>query len=235
MQLKYGCDPEIFLSVGGKYISAHGLFPGDKKNPFKVDRGAIQVDGLALEFNIDPVETAEEFDKNITVVLAQMDEMVKKVDKDMKIEFRPFVTFDKKYFKDLPDTAKILGCDPDFRAVDGKVNPPPEGLTNQPFRTAAGHFHIGWTENEDSSVHFEDCRFIADHFYTKGQKYNIFRRYDTIEEAERLRYYGKNGSFRPKPYGVELRQFSNLWVQKSEDRLKMFNFIDSNVRKLYKE
>jgi hypothetical protein len=50
-----GCDPEIFVKKGGKLIAATGLVPGDKKKPFRVMGGAVQVDGLALEFNTDPV------------------------------------------------------------------------------------------------------------------------------------------------------------------------------------
>ncbi len=69
----YGCDPEVFLMVGDKYVSAHGLFPGTKAEPFKVEKGAVQVDGLALEFNIDPAKTPEEFaarEKELTEFIA---------------------------------------------------------------------------------------------------------------------------------------------------------------------
>lgn len=237
MQFKYGADPETFLQVGDKFISAHGLFPGTKAEPFKVEKGAVQVDGLALEFNIDPAETASEFSGNIKTVLAQMNEMVKKVDKDMKIVFTPFATFDVKYFKELPDECKILGCDPDYRAADGRMNEPPADLTNRPFRTAAGHYHIGWSEGEDPmrKIHFEDCRFIANHFYERGPE-PIRRDPWAIskEESDRLHHYGHSGSFRPKPYGVELRQYSNVWVREEATRLKMFNFIDRNMKALYK-
>ena len=53
-QILVGCDPEVFVAKGGKFISAHGMIPGTKKAPHKVERGAVQVDGMALEFNIDP-------------------------------------------------------------------------------------------------------------------------------------------------------------------------------------
>ena len=47
-----GCDPEIFVKQAGVFKSAHGLVVGDKKDPQKVNKGAVQVDGMALEFNI---------------------------------------------------------------------------------------------------------------------------------------------------------------------------------------
>jgi hypothetical protein len=57
MEFKIGADPEFFLrdKATGKFVSAHGLIPGTKRQPMKVDKGAVQVDGMALEFNIDPV------------------------------------------------------------------------------------------------------------------------------------------------------------------------------------
>ena len=52
-----GCDPEVFVKQNGVFRSAHGLIRGDKKNPQKIRSGAVQVDGMALEFNIDPART----------------------------------------------------------------------------------------------------------------------------------------------------------------------------------
>ncbi len=82
-KIAIGCDPETFLKRHGEYISAFGMFPGTKNEPYKVNKGAIQVDGFALEFNIDPAFSAEEFDYNIQTVLNQMDDMVKSVDPDI--------------------------------------------------------------------------------------------------------------------------------------------------------
>lgn len=230
MHIKVGTDPETFLSRGDKFISASGLFPGTKAEPFKVKKGAVQVDGLALEFNIDPAETAEEFDDNIETVLSEMNEMVVNIDKKIKINFIPFAQFDARYFKDLPDQDKILGCDPDYNYT-GKVNPSPD-IMNRPFRTAAGHVHIGWTKDEDvrSPVHFADCLAVTNHFMKTAN----FREFSskTYDEVNRLHYYGHSGAFRPKPYGVELRGFSNLWVKKSETRRKMFNYIKTEMNAL---
>jgi hypothetical protein len=121
MEFTIGCDPEVFLSSPKGFVSAAGLFPGTKAQPHRVEKGAVQVDGLALEFNIDPAKTPEEFDENIETVLTQMKEMVRQVDKDMRITFVPFARFDVKYFNDIPEENKILGCDPDYDAYKGEV------------------------------------------------------------------------------------------------------------------
>lgn len=236
LNLTIGCDPELFLSNKNGFVSAYGLFPGTKAEPYKVNKGAVQVDGNALEFNIDPASTPKEFDENIQTVLEQMLDMVKQADKGLKLNFTPVARFDKKYFDHLPDEAKILGCDPDFN-YQGTVNQDRQQLITMPVRTAAGHVHIGWTKGEDamSPVHFEDCRFIAERFYRNGEYNNNLGRYNTYDENERLNHYGSYGAFRPKSYGVELRSFSNLWVEKPETRLKMFDYVVSNIRKMEKE
>jgi hypothetical protein len=222
MKFTFGTDPELFLTLGNKFISAHGLFPGTKHEPYKVEKGAVQVDGLALEFNIDPASTAEEFSNNIETVLTQMKEMVSNVDKDMKINFVPYAEFEPKYFESVDGSAKVLGCDPDFN-IHGFVNNAPD-ISDKPFRTAAGHIHIGWTNGEDvgSPNHFADCMHVAN-FFEKRKK-NSFYEARTPLEKKRVGIYGGNGSFRPKTYGVELRSPSNIWVEYSQSRIDMFNY-----------
>ena len=48
-----GADPEVFVadSLTNTFVSAHDLVPGTKLEPFAVNKGAVQVDGMALEFN----------------------------------------------------------------------------------------------------------------------------------------------------------------------------------------
>jgi len=230
MQIKIGCDPEVFLYdlKAKKYVSAAGYFPGTKQEPYKVDKGAIQVDGTALEFNIDPAETELEFAKNIKVVFSQMESMVKEVNPDWVIKAEPVAHFTNDLWETIPQDAKILGCDPDYD-FKGNINPSPgDKLLNTPIRTGSGHIHIGWSEGEDahSSGHFEDCRFMADKFYSNG----VFG-VKTTSEQERLKYYGMNGSFRPKSYGVELRSPSNVWLRTSQGHTEMFRKTKSHFER----
>jgi hypothetical protein len=189
------------------------IFPGTKKEPYPVDRGAIQVDGVALEFNINAAESENEFFKNINTVFNQMQEMVVAVNKDWEIKAIPVAHFKTNTWKHIPEDAKILGCDPDYNYT-GMANPNPgEQLLNTPLRTGSGHIHIGWTEDEDvqDPLHFQDCRFIADKFRSCVGEFGFYQA-RTHEDYTRLQYYGMNGAFRPKPYGVELRSPSNRWL-----------------------
>ena len=135
-EVTIGADPEFFVAKKGKVVSAYGLIPGDKKNPLKVKNGAVQVDGMALEFNIDPAKDYKQFDENITSVMGQLRQMTEGY--EFKIE--PVAEFGKKYIDEQPQKAKELGCDPDYNAYTRVQNPVPDG--DRGFRTASGHIHI---------------------------------------------------------------------------------------------
>lgn len=227
MDITIGADPELFIKnkKTGKFVCAYGLLPGTKYEPYKVNKGAVQVDGFAFEYNIEPVKNSKDFVKNNKEVMAQMKEMVEKIDKDFELVATPIADFDPKYFASVDPEAKILGCDPDFN-ITGTMNIRPQ-IENSPFRTAAGHIHIGWTKDEDITdpIHFEDCRFVAHYFVQKQSSFGGL----TPEEQRRLYYYGGSGSFRPKSYGVELRAFSNLWTRTEESMERVYNFVDRRM------
>ena len=158
MEILIGADPELFVKDKGKIISAHGLIKGDKLNPFPVKDGAVQVDGMALEFNINPAKNEEEFVHNINSVMNQLAAMVPK----FEIVAQPTAKFTKKYMLAQPKEALELGCEPDFNAWEGgRVNPKPD--QDKPMRTGAGHIHIGWTEGADieDPAHLVDCMEIV--------------------------------------------------------------------------
>lgn len=199
-----GCDPEVFVRQNGVFRSAHGLIKGDKKNPQKVNRGAVQVDGMALEFNIDPAASEDEFCVNVQDVYNTMKLMVP----DYEVVAVPVADFPLEYLQSQPAEALELGCDPDFNAWESRENKRPDG--NRPMRTASGHVHIGWTDGESvlDKDHIERCEKVAKQmdFYL-GLPSLV---YDN--DTRRRSMYGKAGAYRPKPYGVEYRTLSNAWL-----------------------
>lgn len=200
-----GCDPEVFVKQDGIFKSAFGLIKGNKKNPFKVRRGAVQVDGMALEFNIDPAASEDEFCINVNDVFTQMKKMVPAY----QVVAVPVAHFDPAYMEKQPFEALELGCDPDFNAWNGLPNDKPNG--NRPMRTASGHIHIGWTSEQDP----QDINFVM-------QASSVVRQMDFYlglgslfydDDIERREMYGKAGCCRFKPYGVEYRTLSNAWLK----------------------
>lgn len=214
VQIKIGADPELFLrdKNTGKFVSAHDLLPGDKFDPFPVTYGAIQVDGVAGEFNIDPASDPNTFNRNVYGVIGQIKD---RLPSNIEIVNEPVAFFEKGYFDTLPDINRELGCNPDYNAWTGMVNKrPPEDVVEEDgtiMRTAAGHIHIGWGSgfNPQDSNHFEDCMVVVRELdYWLGVYSLLWDR-----DSRRRSLYGKAGAFRPKSYGVEYRPLSNVWLK----------------------
>lgn len=216
--MKFGCDPEAFVFYNDRPVTAAGLIPGTKEEPFPVEHGAVQVDGMAAEFNIDPAETYEEFNRNITAVIRQLKGMLPK---GHELRFIPSVRFSPDDFNAAPDEAKILGCNPDFNAWTGEINPPPGDPDDPYLRTASGHLHLGWTEDAmlDDAQHIMNCRDVVKQldWYLGAWSVSI------DADATRRKLYGQAGACRFKPYGVEYRVLSNFWLTNSDRRLAVWN------------
>lgn len=208
-----GADPELFMQNPntGEFISASDYaclarIPGTKHEPFKVPYGAVQIDGTALEFNIDPAKTVDEFVGYIRSVRKTLTEMVP----GYNVLAVPVARFDANYFKfEVPTSAQELGCNPDYNGWSEDMNPRPDSA-GEPMRTASGHLHIGWTEGqdiEDKDYFLKCCKFARQLDYYLGM-YSLL--WD--KDGTRRQLYGKAGAFRPKSYGMEYRVLSNRWL-----------------------
>jgi hypothetical protein len=203
-----GADPELFMRHpdSGAFVSAHDRIPGTKWEPFKVPYGAVQVDGTALEFNIDPASSVDEFVHHIQTVRKTMTEMVP----GYNVVAEPVARFELDYFKfEVPSSARELGCMPDYNGWTADMNPRPDP-GEEPFRTASGHLHIGWTEGadiEDKEHFLLCCRMARQLDYYLGMASLLWDK-----DSTRRQLYGKAGAFRAKPYGMEYRVLSNRWL-----------------------
>jgi hypothetical protein len=206
--MEIGCDPEVFVKRNNVFESAHGLIRGDKKSPQKVNRGAVQVDGMALEFNIDPAASENEFLLNVQTVYDIMKSMVP----GYEVVATPVAHFTPAYLKGQPAEALELGCEPDFNAWTSNVNPRPDG--ERPMRTASGHVHIGWTNGQD--INDYNHRQRAEMIVRQMDFYLGLPSLVYDAEIERREMYGKAGACRIKPYGVEYRTLSNAWLNSPE-------------------
>lgn len=214
IKLQYvGADPELFLKskLTGQMVSAHGLIPGDKKNPHPVKNGAVQVDGMAAEFNINPASTKKKFVDNLKSVMRQLADMLPEYD----LVIEPSVDFSKEVWEKVPEEATILGCEPDYNAYTSKENVPPNPKVT--FRTAAGHVHLGWTQDVDPKDpgHMMACEILA-----RELDYHLALPAALLDIGEastrRRQLYGSPGAYRPKSYGMEYRVLSNFWLSNPE-------------------
>lgn len=206
MSVLLGADPEKFVHDGSEFVSAHGMIKGDKKNPFPVANGAVQVDGMAVEFNIDPAANKYQFLNNLKSVMAQLDSMLP----SHSTVACPTADFSVGVLDNTPKEALELGCEPDYNAwLDGKANAKPDGDVT--FRTGAGHIHIGWTSDMDidDPAHVSACINIC-------KQLDLYLGVPSVlfdSDDRRRELYGKAGAMRIKPYGVEYRVLSNAWLE----------------------
>lgn len=213
--LTFGCDPELFIRniLTRTYVSAHDIIPGDKKNPYKVKGGAIQSDGVAAEFNIDPVQDKSAWSDSIWKLRKILDNFSKLKAPSIYPTVESSVLFEKDYFNSLPEEVKAVGCDPDFDAYDEDMNLSPDLPTDNGnfFRFGGGHIHVGWDEGlfVGDESHFFDCIQVTKQL--DMMLYELSPLWDT--DLIRRSYYGKQGTFRVKPYGVEYRTLSNAWLK----------------------
>jgi hypothetical protein len=220
---KFGCDPEGFIFKGDIAVSAEGLLPGTKVQPCPIEVkgeliGYCQVDGMAAEFNIPPATTFKDFNRYIELTIKEIEKMLPE---GHELRFIPAVVFDKEVFDAAPDKAKELGCSPDYNAWEGEVNPPPNTQDNPYLRTAAGHIHIGWTNDAElyDAQHVMNCCDLVKmlDWYLGG--WSLKHDSDPIRRS----LYGRAGACRLKSYGVEYRVLSNFWVTTRDRRLAVWN------------
>ena len=218
-EFKIGADPELFIieKATGKLVSAHGMLPGTKEKPFRVPHGAVQVDGMAAEFNIDPARNVNDFVRNIKSVMASLQEII---GDEYELQAIPTAHFGKEMIDAQPDEAKELGCDPDYNAWNGEQNPTPD--IDAPYRTGAGHVHIGWTEGQDISL--TQHKQICEHLIRNLDLYTTpFLKLE--DDVLRRELYGQAGAYRPKSYGVEYRTPSNVWLTSERNMRLMWKLV----------
>lgn len=223
--LLIGADPELFLvRENGEYMSAHHWLEGTKTRPVALPSGGhVQVDGTAVEFNIEPARTTQEFVHRIGSAIEDIKNILKQQRTTVEIVAVPTADFEKMYFYRLPPECVVLGCEPDLNAWTLRYTKAPsaDGLT---FRTGGGHVHLGWLDqnslvNPFDKAHLRSC--IDPVRQLDATLYPLSLLWDNDNKRRSL--YGLMGAFRPKPYGMEYRPLSNKWVGSKELQEFVFN------------
>ncbi|QQM14217.1 hypothetical protein [Vibrio phage VpJYP1] len=209
-----GADPEIFLVKpdGTPWGALTTGCKGTKEAPEPTEYGALQVDGLALEYNIHPVDTLHDWLDLHTAALTHIADTADKaglvIDSSSRLDFTSYIDGNGATEDEL-----LFGCDPDFNADTMEENTMPDNDGSIKFRTTGGHVHIGlanWGElhgGDDKIAHMMASKIIFVCDAILGLRSVL-----TDDGVARKELYGKAGAYRVKPYGVEYRTLSNFWL-----------------------
>ena len=243
-----GSDPEFFIvSEDNTPISAVLIAEGTKEEPKDIGDGFfVQRDNLALEGNIPPAKTKEEF-------ISSMKHLKKYFNDKLDIFGARITNIGEAEFPEyiaMTPEGQEFGCSqiiygwhnnyydiPNILEINSADTP---SLADSNVRTAGFHVHIGYEilENDHKFTKMMVDTIIAKLF----DLFLILPSQCMIKEPYRNSTYGLLGNYRSKPYGIECRALSSYftddkflgWVWESvEDIFTYFNTLtEDDIRAL---
>lgn len=221
-----GADPELFIinEETGKVVSAVGLIPGEKGNPYVADDMpagfGMETDNIVAEFNIPPATTTEAFVNNIEYMKNYLDRFVKDINPELGIKCSASEFVDEDQLQS--PQAKLFGCDVDYNVYTEEPNPKPKGNSTN-LRSCGFHIHLGYDNNNiDTSlliVKYLDAFLGVPSVLLDNDK-------------NRRSLYGKAGCFRLTPYGVEYRVLSSAMMSTTERISFTINCVQNALKAL---
>ena len=206
INLTIGADPELFIinTKTKKVVSAVGLIPGEKGNPWKSEdmpEGfGLETDNILAEFNIPPVKDGISFINNIQYMQNYIDRFVKAINPDLGIRCAASQVVPVSELQS--EQARMFGCDVDYNAYTQEPNEKPCGeATNT--RSAGMHIHLGY-ENPDVDTSLTLIKYLDAYLGVPS----ILK----DKDKKRRTLYGKAGCFRLCDYGCEYRVLSSAMM-----------------------
>lgn len=211
-EVTIGSDPEFFLTdLDNNPVSSIGLIGGTKLVPKQMDKEGyfMQEDNVAVEYNIPPVKTADEFNNALQHGINYIFNNV--LDKE---KLKPCFNASKVFPFELLNnpTAREFGCTPSNNAWTYTQNLPPNAEEN--FRSIGFHIHVGFSITDVDII--AQCVRAMDLFL--GVPSVVLD-----PDTERRKLYGKAGEFRFTKYGFEYRVLSGFFNSSEELRKYAFN------------
>ncbi len=213
-----GADPELFLQAtdSTKILSAIGKIGGTKAAPMPAEglaKGfAYQEDNVLVEYNIPPAKDIAEWTHNHHAMMAFLREKVSREhNARLKVQASHIMDDDQL----THPAAHHFGCESDFNVWTLEKNPVPKA-ENPNLRSAGGHIHIGM---EMSNMDKIQLGRLLDS--TVGL-WSVINDTDT----RRRELYGKAGSIRMKPYGLEYRTPSNFWLRNTKTIELAYHYVE---------
>lgn len=195
--MKIGVEIEGFLmSDSGRLIPAFQVLP-DKEISIIHKFGSLSNDDFQFETRTEPFEL-EEFAVIMEGLIKETDKIINQL--GYKTIYKPAVVFPKEEFFSYPEDRRRWGCNPDYNIWEQKIPKKVDGK-RCPIRTAGLHLHIDCN-------HLEIYRIVKalDNLTLKLREQSPYKREEILRGNTG---FGKLGTIRMKPYGIEYRAMSS--------------------------
>lgn len=204
-----GTDPELFvIGADGKIGSVAGLLGCDKWNQKDLGNGIfLQEDNVLIEYATAPSDSFDHFNSIIKLGIDSCVEALDPLNMGIAAGTSSHV-FTLDELNSFHKSVFEFGCEPDFNALTGRVNPKPKAA-NAGLRTAGGHVHLGYAGLLPEEMGLEQSQAVV------GVMCDYFLGLPSLlmdTDDQRRELYGKAGSIRKKDYGIEYRSLSNFWI-----------------------
>lgn len=218
--LLVGSDPEVFLRDKNTGIlkSAIGLIPGEKNKPYRLsglgEGFALQIDNVAAEFNVPPVNSATAMYDNIQKVITLINDTIPD---NLEVAIQASGDFSDEECNH--PIARLSGCSPDYNVWSMDINEKAD-YANTNKRACGAHIHISYDDNNDETS------------FALIKALDLFAGIPSVlldDDIHRRSLYGKAGCFRPCEWGIEYRSLSNFWIKEKELVRYIFDAIDRAI------
>lgn len=199
-----GFDAEVFLKdpSTNKIVSAIPYINGTKHTPMALPSGGfMHHDNVLAEIGAPPSTSSERFVRYVNQALVDLETHISEY--GLTYVITSAETLESEYLMD--SQAQEFGCEAEY-CIYGKkgrtIQLSSSDLGN--IRTAGGHIHMSLPSR--SIQHISRCVYICDALL------GLYSVMNSPNGLNRRKFYGKAGSFRPKPYGLEYRVPDNFWL-----------------------
>jgi hypothetical protein len=227
--VKIGTDLEVFIANKdtGRIIPADNLVPGKAEplhaHPFSEGKlfpfPVLFYDGMQAEVNTDAYTCKAYLIDELVYFFRKLNKVAESANGRILVE--PAVQIDEEILNAAHDPmSRMFGCEPHLSVELGGF---PEIIdidaSSHFIRYAGGHIHLGITSPTNNLN-----RQLNDSLLTGEGRIRVVKMLDIVlsntfvlieREPDRIRraIYGKAGTYREKPYGVEYRTPSNIWAR----------------------
>lgn len=198
MSYLIGCDPELFLSRGGKTIGSERVVPEVKS--------IVMRDGIQVELNPPASMSPAILGSWISQAFRNLDRMVK-AQPGVEIDFNEVVEVERAELDSLSERSRILLCTPSKNIYGPRPSMSEAERAAYRIRSAGGHLHFGLR----GDLYDERLRMVTWFDVFVGNTCVLIDR--DPKAIIRREHYGRAGEYRIPNYGLEYRTLSNFWLR----------------------